>query len=50
MLELGLPLVFVWLCYGFRWKQRSGKFHHVLELFIIIVDVWMRGLVGHNIW
>ena len=36
--------------YGFRSKQRSEKFHHVLELSMVIVDVWMRGLVGHNTW
>ena len=38
------------ICYGFRSKRRSEKFHHVLELFMVIVDVWMHGLVGHNTW
>ena len=37
-------------CYGFSTKWSSEKFHHVLELFITIVDVWMRGLVGHSMW
>ena len=37
-------------CYNFRSKWSSGKFHHVLELFMAIVDAWMHGLVGHNTW
>ena len=36
--------------YGFRSKQSFEKFYHVLELFMTIVDIWMRVLVGHNLW
>ena len=38
------------ICYGFRSKWSSGKFHHVLKLFMAIVNIRMRGLVGHNTW
>ena len=45
VITLAVPVV---CCYSFSSKRSSGKFPHVLELSIVIVNVWMRGLMRHN--